>query len=75
MRECGAFFMGEKLYLLGFGSRSGRITQQGGRAGGRARGGLVLLGVLAFGVVSCILFSWVERLIRLARFVCDNRTD
>jgi hypothetical protein len=31
-----------------------------GRAGGARRAGLVLLGVLAFGVVSCILFSWVE---------------
>jgi hypothetical protein len=56
MRESGAFFMGEKLYLLGFGSRSGRITQQGGQ-GARV---WCFLGVLAFGVLSCILSLWVK---------------
>ena len=52
------------LFLLDLALLLNYATRGQGRGGAR-RAGLVLLGVLALGLVSCILLLWVERPIRL----------
>jgi hypothetical protein len=68
--KVGAFLSGNlaSFFFLDLGRGDLRNTFEGG-----ARV-WCFLGVLAFGVLSCILFLWVERPIRLARLLCDNRT-
>lgn len=51
------FFLLDLALLLNYATR--------GQGRGARRAGLVLLGVLALGLVSCILLLWVERPIRL----------